>query len=392
MRARALARALALALALLAAAACGGNGVTSPPPEAGGPSPSSSPPLSVRVFCPDQQVAPSSLPFGATVAVMGTAPRELTLFQVDDASGCWIRLDGSEAPSPLIRLAVHPSGRFVFASGEVVSGGPGVAAYAIVRERAMIDGLGASSMEEHRIDRAGSLAVTDDAVYMLSGGAFTGYHGGMWRWSFDAGDGGLTWRGVAAPSRDPFFLVPSTSDARFLYLGTETLDNAGFGIQVSVLRIGAGGALNQVAATRLDSASTAVAAGHFLWIASPYRTPRLAAYAPGAAGALGPVLSTIEWTRPAPVAHPGGRVLYSASATEVEAYAVDINDGTPRLVAHVPAAGADPYRLAVHPSGRFLYLVTAAEVRAFRTDSFGHLEDHGRVAPGGGPAVLLHAR
>jgi 6-phosphogluconolactonase (cycloisomerase 2 family) len=85
-------------------------------------------------------------------------------------------------------------------------------------------------------------------------------------------------------------------------------------------------------------------------------------------------------------------VLYTASATHVEAYAVDPARGTPRLVAQVAYAGADRLPLAVDPAGRFVYAVSPEEVHAFRTAADGRLQDYGRVAPGGTHVLTLRAR
>jgi len=380
-------RSLALLLALALTGCATDAPPTSPgPPTAGSPSPGLSPPLPVRAAC-TARTPPASLPSGASVAVLATDERELTLFLVEDLTGCWIRLDPSQAPTKLHSLAVHPNRRFVLASGEVAPGKAGVAAYAIVPERAALDGLGASWMEEHWFDHPGSLAVTDDAVYMLSGGPHTGYHGGMWRWAFETGDGGLTWRGIAGHAHDAFFLQ-KRGDGAYVYLGTEVDGPSGWSILV--YRVGPGGILTLVSETSLGGQAAAVAdpAGTFFWVVTHGRTDRLDAYRPAPNGSLGSSKGAVEWRARAPVPHPSGRVLYSASAMRVEAYAVDPLTGTPRLTAQVDYADGDQQPLAVDPSGRFLYAASATEVHAFRTDGEGRLEEYGRVAPGGTRLVL----
>jgi 6-phosphogluconolactonase (cycloisomerase 2 family) len=381
----------------LVAAACGGSALTSPPVST--PTPVATPTPPIRAACADGMAGPASLPSGTTVAVMGTDDRELTLFAVDDRSGCWLRLDDSEAPSPISRLAAHPSGRYVFASGEVASGKAGIAAYGIAPERAMIDGLGASWMEQQWWDRAGSMAVAADGVYLLTVGPHTGYHGGVWRWAFDTGDGGLTWRGMASVSKDPFFLL-SSADRRFVYLGTEPTDNSRADT-LRVLEVGRGGALSEVGVTVLDTQSAAVVdpTGRFVWVAVPGRTRRLLAYRATPEGPLAGPVSTVEWPGSAPVVHPSGTVLYSATAAEVQAYVVDRGTGAPRLVAHVPFAAGDFPQLAVDPAGRYVYVILRSEVHAFQAAApdvnamengpDAYLEEFGRVGPGGSTALLM---
>jgi hypothetical protein len=227
---------------------------------------------------------------------------------------------------------------------------------------------------------------------MLSHGRHTGYHGGMWRWSFEPADGGLTWRGRAYDrARDSFFLEHGLDD-RLVYLGTETIDDQGFGRVALAMAVGPGGALAPLAETRIDAPASAVAdpSGTFVWLATGWTagTTRLDAYRPEANGALGRPESA-DWQRPAPVVHPSGRVLYAASPTHVEAYAVDPVTGRPRLSARVAFAAADRLPLAVHPQGRFVYVAAPTEVHAFRAEADGRLEDYGRVAPGGTRLVTV---
>src|SRR5262245_54537060 len=275
-------------------AGCAVDARTTPPGPSPGPSPSPdvSPGLPVRTVCADHATpSPMPIPAGASLAVLATAERELTLFLIEDLTGCWVRLDPSQAPITTTALAVHPSGRFVFASGEVAPGRIGVAAYAIVPERAALDGLGASWMDLQTDDFPGSLIATDRGVYMLSAGHHTGYHGGMWRWSFDEADGGLTWRGKAYDrARDPFFLVHGLDD-RIVYLGTETADDRGFGRVALAMAVGPGGALAPLSETGIDAPAEGVAdpSGTFFWLATGWSsgTTRLDAYRPAGNGGLG---------------------------------------------------------------------------------------------------------
>src|SRR6185369_7227638 len=101
---------------------------------------------------------------GSSLAVLAGGDRELTLFLIESLTGCWIRLDPSQGPLSLRALALHPSGRFLFASGVVAPDRPGVAAYAIVPERAALDGLGASWIDPPSSDLPGSLVATDRSV------------------------------------------------------------------------------------------------------------------------------------------------------------------------------------------------------------------------------------
>lgn len=386
-------RAEALLLALALSGCAGGGPAASPAAPTASPTPILSPPLPVRAACTDTP-APASVSPGASFAVLAQDDHELTLFLIEDLTGCWIRLDPSESPISISALALHPSGRFVFASGVVAPDRPGVAAYAIVPERAALDGLGASWMEQQASDFPGSLVATERAVYMLSGGRHTGQHGGMWRWAFDPADGGLTWRGRAyALARDPFFLVHGLDD-EVIYLGTESLED-GFTDVAVAMDVGRDGALTPAAQTPIETISAAVAdpAGTFFWIAAGSRSAarRLHAYRPAASGALGRPESA-EWGRRVPVPHPRGRVLYTASPTHVEAYAVDPLRGTPRLVSQAAYAGADVLPMAVHPDGTFLYVAARDEVHAFRTDADGRLEEYGRVAPGGTHMVTVRPR
>jgi 6-phosphogluconolactonase (cycloisomerase 2 family) len=202
---------------------------------------------------------------------------------------------------------------------------------------------------------------------------------------------------MAASARDPFFVKPAAG-GRFLYLGTETSASA-TGNALKVLSVGPTGALTEVGSTPLDARSEAVVDPHgsFVWVATPSRPPRLSTYRTSLAGPLVGPLATVDWPRPAPIVHPSGRVLYTASATHVEAYAVDRN-GVPHLAAQVPYPDADRWPLAIGPSGRFVYVVSATEVHAFVTtvavvgslgdDPETFLIDHGRVGPGGSQAVL----
>jgi 6-phosphogluconolactonase (cycloisomerase 2 family) len=314
---------------------------------------------------------------------------ELVLFLIEDLSGCWVRLDPSQPPPDLRALAVHPSGRFVFASGRPAPGRAGVAAYAIVPERGALDGLGASLMGQQWWDVPGTLVASERAVYMLGRGPYTGYHGGLWRWSFDTADGGLAWRGSAGAARDPFFLAAS-ADRRIVYLGTEILEPR-FRNAAVALEVDAAGTLRPVGETTLPAPARPVIdpSGRFVWLVSGYSTTswRIAAHRPGPDGTLGPA-AELEWGRRAPVAHPSGGVLYTMTSTHVEAHAVDPETGTPRLTAQVPHTGGDLQPLAVHPSGRYLYAVSSEGVRAFHTDAQGHLEEFGRVGPGGTHVVL----
>lgn len=372
--------------AALAAAACGGGPPTSPgsPPS---PPPSASPPGPLRAACTDGAGA-GPIPAGAAVAVLATGD-ELVLFLIEDSSGCWVRLDPSQPPPSLRALAVHPSGRFVFASGRPAPDRTGVAAYAIVPERGALDGLGASWMEQQWWDVPGSLVASERAVYMLGYGPHTGYHGGLWRWAFDPADGGLAWRGSAAAARDPFFLAAG-ADGRIVYLGTEILEPR-FRNAAVALEVGPSGTLRPIAETPLPDPATAVIdpSGRFVWLVTGYSiaSSHIAAHRPAPDGTLGPA-EELPWGRRAPVAHPSGGVLYTATSTHVEAHAVDPETGAPRLTGQVPHTGGDQQPLAVHPSGRYLYAVSPEGVRAFRTDLQGNLEEFGRVGPGGTHVVL----
>ena len=383
----------AVLLALAVSGCAGGGPATVPDAPTASPTPALSPPLPIRAACTGT-TAPATIAPGASFAVLAPEDRELVLYLIEDLTGCWTELDPSQGPLSLSALTVHPSGRFLFASGVVAPDRPGVAAYAIVPERAALDGLGASWMEQQATDFPGSVVATERAVYMLSGGRHTGQHGGMWRWSFDPADGGLAWRGRAyALARDPFFLVHGLEDEQ-IYLGTESLDE-GFTDVAVAMDVGRDGALTPSAQTAIETISAAVPdpAGTFFWVAAGTRNAarRLHAYRPAASGALGRPES-VEWDRRVPVPHPSGRVLYTASPTHVESYAVDPLRGTPRLVAQVAYPGADVLPLAVHPDGTFLYVAARDEVHAFRTDAEGRLEEYGRVAPGGIRMVTVRPR
>jgi hypothetical protein len=102
--------------------------------------------------------------------------------------------------------------------------------------------------------------------------------------------------------------------------------------------------------------------------------------------------AAFEWLRGLPIAHPGGRLLYAASALGLESLAVDPATGVPlpRMVA--PHAHGAAARLAVHPSGAFVYSVSPDGVLAYGTDEAGSLHPLGRVAEGGGPIALVRGQ
>ena len=82
-------------------------------------------------------------------------------------------------------------------------------------------------------------------------------------------------------------------------------------------------------------------------------------------------------------------MLYAASATGLESFAVDPGTGASSPMAAVPPAGDLRARLAVDPSGGFVYSVTDDAVQAYRTDPAGSLRPAGPVAPGGKAVALI---
>lgn len=371
--------AMTLAVLLLGA---GCRGVAPPLPEAGDPVAATPPP-----DC-SQAVPRPPLP-GSTLAFLTSAENTVRTYSIQ-SSGCWVRLDEDLLIDSAAAKAVHPSGRFLYASGRFTDFRPGIRVFAIDRARGALTALGDVAVGDHVPGRPGSTVALGDRLYTLSGALGTGYHNDLWELAVDADNGLLDFLGQAhQPSYDPSLLKLSAARAT-LFIWAEQYSPRD-GPFIRALRPDGAGRLEVVAQVRAQyGVFEPDPSGHFLWHApwdSAGRITSLEVFRIDPGGALERTVA-LPWDRDLPVPHPTGKVLYANGPGTVEAYRVDPATGRPTLSAGVPYAGAKA-RLSVDPSGDWLYAVSEDEVRAYRTDDGGALVERGRAGEGGfGPVFV----